>query len=57
MIGLMLIYLLSIKKAKSPNYATIPISLTSILCSVFFVDDNENDDENDKIVSNFRRRD
>ena len=25
--------------------------------SVFFVDDNENDDENDEIVSNFRRRD
>ena len=34
MIGLMLIYLLSIKKAKSPNYATIPISLTSILCKI-----------------------
>jgi len=33
MIGLMLIYLLSTKKAKSSNYATIG-SLTSILCKI-----------------------
>jgi len=35
MIGLMLIYLLFINKAKSPNYANYrPINLTSILCKI-----------------------
>ena len=34
-----------------------PAAFSRMVTSVFYVDDNENDDENDEIVSNFRRRD
>ena len=43
-------------------FSLIPVhcqctGMRELRSSVFFVDDNENDDENDEIVSNFRRRD
>jgi len=49
---------LSLHTCKIIGHASLLVTTAQCLqCSVFFVDDNENDDENDEIVSNFRRRD